>query len=162
MDDNATHQRVLCSAIAQTTGPVLEIGVGNYSTPLLHELCRGRLLVSLEYNPYDGRAWFEQFRQYESPSHQLEYLDEWRGFKDFITGPWDVVLIDSQPQGVRVQQIAVLAPQSKWLVIHDTESAVYGYEPMLSQFAYRFDWKHYPAWTSVVSNVAPFQLRERE
>ena len=34
----ATRQPLLALAVAQTDGPILELGCGHYSTPLLHAL----------------------------------------------------------------------------------------------------------------------------
>ena len=41
MDQYATHQRLLVAAVMQTEGPIVEMGCGNYSTPLLVELLPG-------------------------------------------------------------------------------------------------------------------------
>ncbi len=54
MDMYGTHMACLIAAVINTTGPVLELGSGHYSTPLLHVLCSphdgkpARLLVSTE------------------------------------------------------------------------------------------------------------------
>ena len=38
MDPYATHQRLLIAAVMQTKGPIVEMGCGDYSTPLLAEI----------------------------------------------------------------------------------------------------------------------------
>jgi hypothetical protein len=37
-------------------------------------------------------------------------------------------------------------------VIHDTDEPEYGYGPFLDSFRYRFDFREYQQWTTVVSN----------
>ena len=39
-DGHGTHQAVLHAAFHASTGPVVEFGMGYFSTPMLHELCR--------------------------------------------------------------------------------------------------------------------------
>jgi len=39
-DGHGTHQPVLHAAFHASTGPVIEFGMGFFSTPMLHELCR--------------------------------------------------------------------------------------------------------------------------
>lgn len=47
---HSTHLAVLMEAVRRTAGPVLELGVGLYSTPVLHWLCypTNRRLVSYD------------------------------------------------------------------------------------------------------------------
>ena len=48
-----SHLPILLRAMKATTGPVLELGAGIYSTPILHALCQieGRKLVTYESDP---------------------------------------------------------------------------------------------------------------
>lgn len=45
-----------------------------------------------------------------------------------------------------------LAHGCEYMVVHDTEDAGYGYEPLLSQFKYRYDYKRMKPYTTIVSN----------
>jgi len=58
-DPYSTHQRLLVRGLMETTGPVLELGCGHYSTPIVEEICRNqnREVTSLDNHP----AWVMQF-----------------------------------------------------------------------------------------------------
>lgn len=45
-----THQTPLISAVMHTKGPILELGCGDFSTPLLHAICstNQRMLLSTD------------------------------------------------------------------------------------------------------------------
>jgi hypothetical protein len=57
--DYGTHIAPLLTAVLATDGPVLELGCGDFSTPLLHAICakQNRLLVSTDTD----KAWLELF-----------------------------------------------------------------------------------------------------
>ena len=57
-DGGGSHVPLLASVVAiARPGPVLELGVGDMSTPLLREMCRamGRELVSVDTSPPPSR-----------------------------------------------------------------------------------------------------------
>lgn len=65
-----SHIKVLSAAALSTSGDVLEMGTGYFSTPMLHDIISsqgGRLLVSAEPN----LPWLSKFINLSSPSHQL-------------------------------------------------------------------------------------------
>ena len=67
-DCYSTHRPVLVKILAITDGPVLELGCGWGSTPLLHKLCKeqNRMLITVE----DNMDWMARFKeQFESDSH---------------------------------------------------------------------------------------------
>jgi len=147
MTEFATHLPLLGACVAHTTGPVLELGCGAYSTPLLHALCLGRPLVSLESDP----QWYARFSHLGRGHHAVK----------LISGPWeevalgesyDVALIDHSPPLRRVREIERLRGHVRLFVVHDTEHRAYCYEPLLNTFAHRVEWQGYAPWTSVVSD----------
>lgn len=72
MDLFATHQRLLVKHMMQTTSPVIELGAGNYSTPILHEIAaaQGRHLTTVDNNP----DWLNRFKIFERDGHSLSLL----------------------------------------------------------------------------------------
>ena len=64
----------LAHALGRSVGPVLEIGIGHFSTPFLHEYCKAtdRNLVSVEADP----QWLAGFVGMETHGHQ--FLSDWR------------------------------------------------------------------------------------
>lgn len=103
-------------ALAASKGPVLEIGIGHFSTPFLHEYCRGggRRLVSIE----SAQDWRMEFKP--------EYGGTlFHGFSDNLDdyaslAPWGVVFIDNSPGGkARLDPFLAFLDHSDYLVVHD-------------------------------------------
>jgi len=155
MAAHATHLPLLAACVAHTSGPVLELGCGPYSTPLLHAMCFGRSLCSLETDA----DWYKRFQGYHRDHHTgVHVTDPWEEVG--LGGPWDVVLVDHSPPQHRVQEIARLRPVTRLFVVHDTEHRLYAYEPVLETFPYRIEWRCYSPWTSVVSDSDPLDWLE--
>ena len=146
----SSHQIPLVCCVQACTEPVLELGCGWYSTPLLHALCQGRRLISVD----SDRDWMDQFSCLTSKSHSL-ICSTPEG--DCVLPPafWGVVLVDNRPHTRRVVDIQKFRRTARWLVCHDTEDPVYGYGPVLDTFTYRCDFTLFSPWTSVVSDNSP-------
>src|SRR5678816_1277742 len=78
MDIVASHQRCLIAAMMRTTGPVLELGVGWYSTPLLHEICKVQKRKLLTFD--NNSDWLVQFLPLRSEYHYLNLVQWWGDF----------------------------------------------------------------------------------
>ena len=130
MDLYATHQRLLVKYMMQTTGPVIELGAGNYSTPILHEIAaaQGRHLTTVDNNP----EWLNRFKVFEWERHTLTLLPSW---DDFRAEPCGLAFVDhADPPGhPRWIQVEKLLPVAGVIVIHDTEDDLYGYAKLIDQ-----------------------------
>ena len=94
MDPAGTHLPVLRHMVGITTGPVLEMGMGYNSTPILHELCPNRLLVSLD----SEAEWVEKFAGFRSATHKIKTEPNWDDTTQYLKSVlWDVILIDHHP-----------------------------------------------------------------
>lgn len=146
-----SHIPVLVKALAQTTGPVLELGTGHSSTILLHMLCAEaeRKLVSYDNDP----VFIDLFRKFRTPDHVIELVN-WDNVD--ISGDWGVVLVDEGPAENRIKSIKKLANSAELLVLHDTEDPVYNYEEIYPLFKYRYDYKKFRTHVAVVSNKQNF------
>lgn len=136
--DWSTHMPVLISLMRNTSGDVLEIGTGIYSTPFLHWACfiEGRNLVSIENN-YE---YIEFVRQFEWRGHKVEE-------KIPVMGEWDIVFIDSSPNEDRVALSRKFSETAKYVIVHDSDREDF------PGFKFRFDYENvYPA-TTVLSNI---------
>lgn len=168
-----THMAALLTAVLHTTGPVLEMGCGDYSTPLLHALCKPtkRLIVSADCD----QNWLNRFRYMENNLHQFIYVDlnkrtikikykkrviqkviydhieKWNAIG--TEQRWGVVLIDHDPFDRRAVDIMRLRSNADIIVVHDTQDPSYGYEPVLAQFKYRYTYNQYAVTTTLVSDV---------
>jgi len=147
MDPYATHLPLLLACVAVTSGPVIELGCGDYSTPALHLVCRNRMLVSADS---DGN-WCQRFTDLASENHRIFFVGDWACF-NLIDQKWDVAFVDHAPVERRKHDIERLIGQARFVVVHDTEARCYEYEGVLSRFKHRFDYKRFTPWTTVVSN----------
>lgn len=127
-----SHLPALLACIAVTEGPVLELGVGHFSTPHLHALCGalGRLLISVESDP----IWRDEFllKYGSTTDHAITGADTlatgngWR---------WGVAFIDHSPGGAnRAAAFKTLIECSEFVVMHDAQKEAENFqavEPML-------------------------------
>jgi hypothetical protein len=150
MDPWATHIPVLVSAVSNTSGAVIELGCGDYSTPVLHLLCKDRTLISAE----SDEKWLMQFMDLSSKTHNFFHVNDWANFKQ-IDQSWDVAFVDHAPGERRKYDIERLRDKTRFVVVHDSEAACYGYESVFATFKHRIDYKRYNTWTSVLSNNSP-------
>ncbi len=159
----ATHLLVLRRCVLATTGPVLELGVGGFSTPMLHHLCiPDRKLVSLD----SDSQWFKAMHDYatsriggfDPAAHVVELVTNWATCPH-LDEAWDVAFID-QDIFARGPSISRLADHTRLIVIHDTDEMEnfpggdsYGYWKVLPSLRYVWTCKKWRPWTSVASNV---------
>jgi len=165
--DAASHLPLFLSCIAATTGPVLEIGVGFHSTPLIHALLRhlGRPFVSAESNLY----WLEVFKRdytYAGDgqpgdaasgfSHRF-VVDDLATLSELANTRWGVVLVDDSPGWPRCENVRIFLPVADYIVVHDAQGPDI-MEPMAEVVAaapYKTLHKRYFPWTFAVSNTRP-------
>lgn len=144
-----THRPVLCEAVLQTRGPILELGVGDGSTLPLHAVANecSRLVFSFDTESH----WIDRFLGLRSAHHFIAQVPSWDDCP-VESQFWSIGFIDHAPAQRRVVEIGRLAYKAELLVIHDTDEPEYGYGPFLDSFRYRFDFREYQQWTTVVSN----------
>jgi hypothetical protein len=117
-----SHLVPLMACVCETMGPVLEIGIGHFSTPVLHAVCEamGRDLVSVEQN----EEWYEEFKSYSNKSHRVILTKDYDS-NDIICDPWawwSVSFIDNSPGGERRKNdFKRLIENSDYVVVHDYE-----------------------------------------
>lgn len=150
----STHLPVLLEVMKRTTGDVLELGPGVFSTPVLHWLCRTqkRNLLTIETDPLWSRFCSKYYR---TGNHKHLQVDNWDLAKEAIDKPWDVVLVDHSPSERRVEEIKILANQAKYIVIHDSnleKEKEYHYETIYPLFKYVYHFREVEPNTSVLSN----------
>lgn len=124
-----SHLPALLACIAVTDGPVLELGIGHFSTPQLHALCgaMGRELVSAERD----EKWRVEFaNKYTGPHHT--FTSEWMHPHAM---DWAVAFIDHSPGGAnRAGAFKALIDVSEFVVVHDAQKDAENFqaiEPML-------------------------------
>lgn len=156
MDQVATHQRLLIGAALRTRGVILELGVGWYSTPLLHEvaLTQQRKLITIDNN----NDWLKQFNTLRHPLHEIILVgwwgEIWYNHHFMSDAHFGLVFCDQGQPIEREYAIRALIDKTDVFVMHDTEEGfAYGYNRTLQMFKYQWTDRANAAWTTVASNT---------
>jgi hypothetical protein len=138
---------LLFQSIAVGKGPVIECGMGNFSTPVLASL--GRKVVHYETN----LDWFERF---DVPTKYLVHPDNWVSLMNLHKSTDSVIFIDQAPGEIREKCIEELTTGFNGIIVaHDTEPrADYGYKMRqhFHKFRYVVEVKTEDAWATALSN----------
>lgn len=150
MVPHATHQQTLIRAVLNTTGPILELGAGWFSTPILHELAKhmGRRVITVEHDP----AWYLELIHLQTDWHEFVKVEDWDEF--IPCGPYGVAFVDHHPAERRAVDIERLIPHVDVFVIHDTEAAHYGYDSIWHKLRNVTTDKRLTPWTTTANGTA--------
>jgi len=146
----SSHLPVLSKVFKVTRGPILELGMGLYSTPFLHWMCAEvkRPLVSYEKEDY----WIKTNHWFATKDHQIHHVKDWD--KIDIEQPWEMAFIDHEPARRKIE-LARLANYAKYIVLHDTQpnqEKHYHYQEVYPMFKHIRHFGFSRAWTGVLSN----------
>lgn len=147
-----SHMSVLIKAIEATSGPVLELGVGLFSTPLIHMMCEdlGRKVVSYEGN----KGWADNHGNFVSKNHEIHHVENWDKV-DVESTHWGLVFVDHD-DGRRALEAIRVAKNADLVVIHDSDDCNekhYHYSTVYPHYKYRLDYRKAIPNTTVLSNV---------
>jgi hypothetical protein len=146
-----SHLPVLTKLVEMTSGPILELGVGLYSTPYLHYAC---LPKKRELTSYEGdEGWMRSFKDCRTDFHQVHFIANWDDLP--IDKFWDIVFIDHGPDTRRKDEAKKLANNAKYIILHDSTAEhdyLYKYSEIYPLFKYRYDYKLAEPHTTVLSN----------
>lgn len=151
---------ILIKAVQNTDGPVLELGSGLFSTPLLHWLCakQGRKLVTYT----DQQEDYKFARKFRTETHEVNFVTDWDK-AEFDKTKWSVVLVDHTDKR-RAKDAIRLKNSAQYIILHDTQEKSwqqFGYQKLWSKFKNIYHWKdglpNLPR-TSVVSNIASLKI----
>lgn len=138
-----SHLRALMECLVTTTGPVLEVGAGEWSTPILRAYClaEGRHFESLE----SDAEWAARFGSIHDPNHERLRTDAKLN--------WDVVLIDHAPAERRAPDALLFLSTARYVVIHDyqEEGIRQDVDAIAPHWNTRRVYQNGPVWTVVLS-----------
>lgn len=166
-----SHYPILAAAVARTTGPILELGAGEGSTPLLHYTGREVLTVDTD------ASWLETFAGYRSRMHAFEIVGPvgddalpmvtrmiagWNAWR-IPNRPWSVAFIDCAPGEARHELAIRLAEKATYVVCHDSETDYqsggnYMYDRCTEHFLHVTEWRRWRPYTLVLSNYEKFEI----
>ena len=147
-----THLPLLASVVAiARPGPVLEIGTGHCSAPMLAEMCKAM-----------GREWHVLDHDSTWVHNVLDLGPDWHAAGEkFVSagGQWAVAFIDSSPPLDRNELVCSLRDKCEFLVVHDTDNQGGDLAELLEYFKtfpHRYDYTRMRPWTTVVSDVRAY------
>lgn len=156
-----SHIPILTKALSLSDGPVLEMGMGPFSSPILHWLCldEERELFSYENNP----NWFKKNKVFETGLHKITFVEDWDDI-DIESSHWGVAFIDHAPNNRRIIDIRKLVNKANLIIMHDSgeyQDEHYLYSEIYPLFKYRYDYEKQKPYTSVVSNFVDLNILNR-
>jgi hypothetical protein len=143
-----THLPPLMECLVTTTGTVLEIGCGEWSTPILFAYCLAarREFVSVDTDAgWAARLTTQTGMKIECPP-DLYALSLRR---------WSVVLVDNDPAESRAEAAARFADCAEFVLIHDSENlyVVDTLDSVLDKWKYRLVYDTCVPNTLILSNT---------
>jgi hypothetical protein len=141
---------MLIKVLQNSEGPVMELGGGPFSTPLLHWLCKmqGRKMVTYESDP----QYYQLCRGFQSSYHKVRFVSE-DNWDSIPLENWGVIFIDHHPDERRVIDLIKFKDHADYIIMHDTEKEEkYGLKKAYPLFKQIHVWDGCKPWTSVFSN----------
>jgi hypothetical protein len=147
---------VLLACLRRTTGPVLELGSGWFSTPLVAAFATDRLVRTVETNHewYNSISRVCTYQPITRHRHQIVFVPNYND-APVDDHQWSVVLLDHEPPPRRGVDALRLRDRCQLMIGHDSEHPDYGYGPVFDTFKYRFTLSSTFPWTTVVSDTDP-------
>lgn len=142
MDGYATHLEALVNAALESDGDILELGCGDYSTPVLSAIAkhRGNKLVVNASDP----AWASRYKDFA----EIVIVD-WKTWQP--KGKWGMIFLDNEEhQPYRLMRVPKLLEHTPIVVMHDADQAEMS--PEFDQIARGLNVKTYKThqpWTMV-------------
>ncbi|MBS0604558.1 MAG: hypothetical protein JSS60_05915 [Verrucomicrobia bacterium] len=156
MNGYATHlvpsiTAAIHSGLLWPESPILELGCGHYSTPLLSSIAKtqGRKLHLITSNS----QWASKFQDDPDELRLIDY-SQWAEFA--FDGEWGMVLVDHEEHVIdRFAQLFKLNEKAKVVVFHDAnriadEGVSWSLIHMLYRHVYFYD--RYSPQTAILSN----------
>lgn len=148
----SSHTAMLIKVLQHSEGPVLEIGGGLFSTPLLHWMCKemDRKLITYE----NDRKYYGFIKDFNRGDHQTILVEDWNKI-DIESTHWGMVFIDHSPSIRRIKEAKRVANNADFIICHDTqpgEDKFYKYHWLWDKFKYIYHYEKASPRTSVLSN----------
>jgi len=143
----SSHQPVLIHMLNTITeGDVLEFGMGDNSTPLMHTICgkQNRKLCSVDTN----KEWSEKFENYENESHEIYRINvdlirySYEIFAVF-QNKYSIVFIDNEPADLRQPFIDLISKNADYIIVHDSEEIALNDSERRKNSPYRYDFSKF-------------------
>jgi hypothetical protein len=122
LDVYATHLSTIVEIALSTEGPILELGCGDYSTPVLSAIARHQGRV-LKIQASDV-SWLYKYSEFGD----IEHVPDWDGWHPHAppnAEEWGMVFLDSEQSTLgRIERLPQLKAVTSVVVLHDAQGAV--------------------------------------
>lgn len=115
--DYETHQPVLIEVLKRTAGAVLELGAGDYSTPVIHGFSANRKVLTID----DSERWLNKYLNLKTANHDFLFVshDDSQKYYDADNKKWNVVFVDNGNWDTRILAINKYKDVVDYMIIHD-------------------------------------------
>jgi hypothetical protein len=151
----SSHQPVLIHVLNTIkSGDVLEFGIGDSSTPLIHIISafQQRKVLSIETD----KKWLKKLLKWKNINHVIELVSPKELLNhSLFKHKFSIAFIDGAPAEIRQPFLEKI--QADYLIVHDTECVVqgiknvYAYDFFMFKHVYHF--KTNPPMTTLLSNL---------
>lgn len=122
-DAYCTHQKYTMKELnnLKSNSCVLELGVGNGSSPLMYEFCKDNPNSIVQSFETDA-SWFDQmFNKYgDLPNYIFNLIEDWSDLENHVDKEeYDLVFVDQSPWEARINSINLLKEKSLTFILHD-------------------------------------------
>ncbi len=141
-----SHLPLLIKVMNASEGPVLELGAGLFSTPVLLWMTFDQ---DRHFETYDNDAdWVKQLQKFD-----VQHVADWDDIP--VDRHWGVVFIDHAPPERRHIDVARFANSADYIVIHDSQRHLdqyFHYKDIYHLFKYKYKYGKVKPHTTVLSN----------
>ena len=162
-NEYATHQPFLWHMLHKTFKPILELGSGYGSTPLLHAYSakHGIPLYTLDHDA----DWLSRFSSLKSELHKhicVDVAKGWDAFQEAIPKgiEWGVVFVDHGSWQSRVDCARALKDKADYILVHDFDNLVanYGFGTMDQETGDFHMSSEFPYWRTCLPSTELWPL----
>jgi hypothetical protein len=144
---SGTHLPYMAKLLQRVQGPILEMGSGYFSTPLLYW---HTVMNKTQFRSYESNK-----RWAETMGPPVQYIQDWSQ-ANISEMRWNLAFIDHGQALLRKDHAIAVKDLSDYVVLHDTEQQfenTYRYSEVWPHFKYRKDFTDILPNTTVLSNV---------
>lgn len=148
-----SHLPILTRLIDLTDEPILELGMGLWSTPMLDLMCKKTERGIASYD--NDKKWFDENAKWRSSYHSVEFVEDWENI-NITNRHWSIVLIDHRPGHRRHKEALRLAHNADFILLHDSEPSQEHwtrYSKIYPLFKYKYVYDKCLPNTTVLSNT---------
>lgn len=145
---------ILWLALENTSGDVIELGMGDGSTEKLHNYCKANARNLFSYET--DIDYYRKFEKFRTQKHSLDCVyQNWQIMIERHREPIGVLFSDEAPGEMRKYNVSMFCNIAQVIVVHDSEpSNDHGYKFSLVAplFKYRKDFEYPGANATAFSN----------